>query len=250
MRSISFRTILITAAVGFFALGVATTLLRAPSPAARPTTSATAPPRSTAPSIETPQVTILILGVDTLAGDGELLAVWLASFRPPGKELFLFGFPTDRTLDDGASLRDVYSSEGGSSQALASVTSLPVDAVVVLDAEGFAALIDFLGGVPTGETTVDGAAALNILALLRDDPQASLLAQARLLQALAGRAAEVQPGTDLQPMLSLAPDHAFVSVAVEQALTLVAPYLPFESERIHVALPSAPSAPKATPTDD
>jgi len=241
MRSISFRTILIAAAVGFFALGVATTLLRPRPPASRGTVTATVGPRSTEPSVGTPQVTLLILGVDTLAEDGELLAVWLASFRPPGKELFLFGFPTNRTLADGTSLREAYAAGAEPAQALGSLTSLPVDAVLVLDAHGFAALIDFLGGVPTGETTVDGAAALNILALLRDDPQASLLAQARLLEALAGRAAEVQPGTDLQPMLSLAPDHALVSVSVEQALTMVAPYLPFESDRIHVSLPAAPS---------
>ncbi|HLE23854.1 MAG TPA: hypothetical protein VI701_06045 [Anaerolineales bacterium] len=241
MRSISFRTILISAAVGFFALGVATTLVRAPTTGSRTTTTPTARPRSTAPSVETPQVTVLILGVDTLADNGELLAVWLASFRPPGKELFLFGFPTDRTLADGTTLREAYAAGADPAQALGSLTSLPLDAVVVLDGDGFAGLIDFLGGVPTGETTVDGAAALNILALLRDDPPASLLAQARLLEALAGRAAAVQPGTDLQPMLGLVPDHASVSLSVEQALTMVAPYLPFESDRVHVALPSAPS---------
>jgi len=42
-------------------------------------------------------------------------------------------------------------------------------------------------------------------------------------------------------MLGLVPDHASVSLSVEQALTMVAPYLPFESDRVHVALPSAPS---------
>jgi hypothetical protein len=245
MRSISFRTILIAAAVGFFALGVATTLLRPPAPASQPTATAAPSPRSTVPSVETPQVTILILGVDQLGDDGELLAVWLASFRPPGKELFLFGFPTNHTLDNGTTLREAYAGRDKSTRALESLTSLPVDAVVVLDAEGFAALIDFLGGVPTGETTVDGAAALNVLALLRDDPAASLLAQARLLQALAGRAAEVQPGTDLQPILGLVPGHASIDVPVEHALTMIAPYLPFESERIHVSLPTgSPESPE------
>ena len=241
MRSISFRTILIAAAVGFFALGVATTLVRPRPPTSGRTATPTVSPRPTEPSVGTPQVTLMILGVDTLADDGELLAVWMASFRPPGKELFLFGFPTNQTVADGTSLREAYAAGAETAQAIGSLTSLPLDAVVVLDAQGFAALIDFLGGVPTGETTVDGAAALNILALLRDDPQASLLAQARLLEALTGRAAEVQPGTDLQPMLGLAPDHATVSISVEQALTMIAPYLPFESGRIHVALPSAPS---------
>jgi hypothetical protein len=244
MRSISFRTILIAAAVGFFALGVVSTLLRTRSPSPASTVTPAVNARATSPSVGTPQVTVLILGVDSYGTENsELLAVWLASFRPPGKELFLFGFPTNQALADGSTLRQAYAAGAESAQALQSVTSLPLDAVVVLDAEGFAALIDFLGGVPSGEATVDGAAAVNVLALLRDDPTASLLAQARLVEALSGRAAAVQPGTDLQPLLALVPDHAFVNIPAEQVLTMIAPYLPFVSDRIHVSLPAA--APKA-----
>lgn len=245
MRSISFRTILIAAAVGFFALGVVSTLLRPRSPSPASTVTPAVNARATSPSVGTPQVTVLILGVDSYGTENsELLAVWLASFRPPGKELFLFGFPTNQALADGSTLRQAYAAGAESAQALQSVTSLPLDAVVVLDAEGFAALIDFLGGVPSGEATVDGAAAVNVLALLRDDPTASLLAQARLVEALSGRAAAVQPGTDLQPLLALVPDHAFVNIPAEQVLTMIAPYLPFVSDRIHVSLPAAaPNAP-------
>jgi hypothetical protein len=240
MRSISFRTVLIAAAVGFFALGVVTTLVRPRSTDTFSHATATPRLRVTQRSADVPQVTFLILGVDDLGAGGELQAAWLASFRPPGKELFLFGFPTDHRLEDGKSLRESYAEAPDEPQALASLTSLPVDAVVVLDAEGFAALIDFLGGVPSGETTIDGAAALNVLALLKDEPAASLLAQARLLEALSARAERVQPGTDLQPMIELVPDHAWASVPPGQLLTMVAPYLPFVGERIHVALPSVP----------
>jgi len=243
MRSISFRTILIAAAVGFFALGVATALLRPRSSSSSLFHTPTARVTPTGASVGTPQVTILILGVDSLdPGSSELLAVWLASFRPPGKELFLFGFPTNQTLPDGATVREAYASGSDSAQALASLTTLPLDAVVVVDAEGFAALIDFLGGVPAGESTVDGAAALNVLALLRDDPSAALLAQTRLLQALAERAGAVQPGTDLQLLLDLLPAHASLSLPAQQVLTMIGPYLPFESQRIHVGLPSGSAA--------
>jgi hypothetical protein len=242
MRSISFRTILVIAAVGFFALGVVTTLSR-PRPAgvhgtATPASSATHTDR---PSINAPQITFLILGVDVLGPEGELLAAWIASFRPPGKELFLFGFPTDHTLPGGPTLRETYAESPGDPEALTALTTLPVDAVIVLDAEGFATLIDFLGGVPTGEATVEGAAALNVLALLRDEPSASLLAQARLLEAISARADRVQPGTDLQPMLDLVPDHASLSVPPRDLLTAVAQYLPFGAERIHVSLPRVPT---------
>lgn len=111
MRSFSFRTILIAAAVGFFALGVATALLRPRSSSPNPFPTPTARVTPTGPSVGTPQVTILILGVDSLdPGSGELLAVWLASFRPPGKELFLFGFPTNQTLTDGTTVREAWKS--------------------------------------------------------------------------------------------------------------------------------------------
>jgi hypothetical protein len=135
-------------------------------------------------------------------------------------------------------MQDAFAAGGDPLESLNSLTVLPVDAAIVLDSEGFAELIDFLGGVPTGETNVDGEAALSVLALLQDDPAASLLAQARLLEAVSALAAEVQPGTDLQPLLDLVPDHATSSLAPEQVLTMVAPYLPFESDRIHVSLPA------------
>ena len=243
MRSVSFRTVLIVAAVGFFALGAVTTLVRPrrPGGVSRATPVAVA---ATQPAIGTSQVNLLILGVNPIQGKDRVLeAAWLASFRPPGKELFLFGFPTDYVLGDGNTLAEAFARAKDPAHALAGLTALPVDAVIQLDAAGFAAVIDFLGGVPTPDDPVDGTAALKVLALLRDDPSASLLAQARLLEALAGGAGAVQPGTDLQPLLDLVPEHAVVDVPAEQLLTMVAPYLPFEPDRIHVSLP----APRATP---
>jgi len=243
MRSISFRAVLIVAAIGFFALGLVSTLMRPAGgpPDALPTPESELPPT---PAVGAPQITVLILGVDSLqAEDPNLVAVWLASFRPPGKEVFLFGFPLDHPLRRGGTLSETFSWSGEpSSEFLASLNSvapLPLDAVVALDSEGFATLIDFLGGVPTGEATVGGAAALNILDLLRGDPAASLLAQARLLEALATQVRVVQPGTDLQPLMALVPGHAYLSVSVDAGLTLIAPYLPLEPGRIHLSLPAA-----------
>jgi hypothetical protein len=161
----------------------------------------------------------------------------VAGVVPPfGERAILFGFSTDRTLEDGSTAREAYASEEGT-RALGGLTSLPLDAIVVLDAEGFATLIDAVGGMPTGESTVPGAAAVGVLALLQDDPQAALLAQARLLEAMRSQAGSVQPGTDLQPMLDVAEEHASISIPAEQLLAKVAPYLPFETERIHVSLP-------------
>ncbi len=243
MRSISFRAVLMVAAIGFFALGLVSTLMR---PAGSSPT-ATAMPQaelSPTPAVGASQINVLIVGLDSLqAKKPNLVAVWLASFRPPGKEVFLFGFPLDHPLSDGGSLSESFAWSGEPSteflDSLAAVAPLPLDAVIALDAEGFAGLIDFLGGVPTGEATVGGAAALNVLDLLRGDPAASLLAQSRLLEALATRVKAVQPGTDLQPLLALVPDHAYVSLSPDDGLALIAPYLPLDPARIHLSLPAA-----------
>ena len=241
MRSISFRAVLIVAAIGFFALGLVSTLMRA---GGSPTARVTPPPEpSPTAAVGASQINVLIVGLDSLqAKKPNLLAVWLASFRPPGKEVFLFGFPLDHPLPDGGTLSEAFTWSGEPNPefiaSFAEVAPLPLDAVVALDAQGFATLIDFLGGVPTGEATVGGAAALNVLDLLRGDPAASLLAQSRLLEALATRAKAIQPGTDLQPLLALVPEHAYVSLPPDEGLTLIAPYLPLEPGRIHLSLPA------------
>src|SRR3972149_3059595 len=244
MRSISFRAVLILAAVGFFALGVVSMLIRPGGSATADRASPTPTRSSTAAAIGAPQVTVLALGVDSVqAEQPDLLAVWLVSFRPPGRDVFLFGFPLDHPLASGATLAETFSWSGGPGggflASVASLAPLPLDAVVALDADGFAALIDFLGGVPTGEANVGGAAALNILDLLRGDPAASLLAQARLLEALTAQVEAVQPGTDLQPLLALVPEHAYLSVSIDAGLALIAPYLPLEPGRIPLSLPAA-----------
>jgi len=242
MRPISFRAVLIVAAIGFFVLGLASTILgsRADSPRA----GATPTERSAQPSsVAAPQVSVLILGVDSLDDETPgVLAAWLASFRPPGREVFLFGFPIDHRIDDELTLAQAVAASGGDfgslRTALGGLTPLPIDAVVVLDTAGFATLIDFVGGLPTGETIVDGESALSVLDLLRDDPAASVLAQSRLVQALTAQAATVRSGTDLQPLIDLIPEHAYLSLSPEQVVAMVAPYLPLEVERVHISLPS------------
>lgn len=239
MRNLSFRNLLIVAAVGFFALGIASTLIRPrvdPTLDIQPTPSPSPPPALTGAR----QLSVLILGVDSFEADSpELQAVWLAAIRPPEDDVFLFGFRVDHGVGEGTTLQEALAwSEGPGEEFLAAfsaLTPLPIDAVIALDSVGFAAVIDFLGGVPTDGEPVDGSAALSILRLLRDDPAASLLGQARLLQALTTRADGIRPGSDLQPLLDLVPEHAYVRPGPEAALTLIAPLLPLAPERIHLA---------------
>jgi hypothetical protein len=85
MRSISFRAVLIVAAVGFFALGLISTFVR-PGQAPRPGPNSTPTTRMPTPVVAASQVSVLVLGVDSVQADPpSLLAVWLISFRPPGK---------------------------------------------------------------------------------------------------------------------------------------------------------------------
>ncbi len=241
MRNLSFRSILIVAAVGFFALGLFSVVLPKrpktdPTDRVAPSATAASPLAAADPR----QRSVLVLGVDSFAGQPpELLAVWLASFRPPEPDVFVFGFPVDRRSDDGTTLRQAFaqSPQGGEAflASIASLTPFPLDAVVALDATGFAVVIDFLGGVPTEAAPVGGASALQILLLLRDDPDAALLAQSRLLEALAVSAGSVRPGSDLQPLLDLIPSNAYVPSGAEALLTLIAPLLPLDPSRIHVS---------------
>lgn len=247
MRRLSFRTVLIAVAAGFFLLGLVSTLVRpTTSPSPRPTATSSSDALDSTPAADSPQKTILILGVDSLEPDApELRAVWFALLRPPGRDVFLLGLPIDRPVSGGSILEEAFGWESGPTasflEALSELTPLPIDVVVVLDSKGFATLIDFLGGVPTAGTTVDGAAALSVVDLLKDDADASLQAQYRLLQALAAQVGGIQAGTDLQPLVDLIPAHAFVSLPVQQAIALVAPLLPLDPSRIHVSLPQADS---------
>lgn len=242
MRTITFRSVLIAVAAGFFLLGIASTILR---PTARPPAESTSSPTEetgSTPAAETAQRSVLILGVDSLEAEPpELRAVWLASLRPPGRELFLLGLPIDRPSAEGLPLQDVFGYDDGPSsdflEAFSTLTPLPIEAVVVLDTAGFSALIDFLGGIPTAGSVVDGRTALSVLDLLRADPAASLRAQYRLLQALSLQVGRIQPGTDLQPLVDLLPSHAYLSLPVQQVIAQVAPILPLEPKQIHVSLP-------------
>lgn len=247
MRRLSFRSVLITVAAGFFVLGVVSTIFRPAMPSSPGATAApTQDAMDSTPAAETPQLTVLILGVDSLELEApQLRAVWFALVRPPGTELFLLGLPVDRPAHEGSTLEQAFGWQDGLPtsflEALSELTPLPIDVIVVLDSKGFATLIDFLGGVPTAGTTVDGAAALSVVDLLKDDPDASLQAQYRLLQALSAQVSVLQPGSDLQPLVDLIPAHAFVSLPVQQAIALVAPLLPLDPSRVHVSLPQAGS---------
>ena len=234
------RTTLFLIALGFFALGIASVIFR-PRNGVVPTPSA---PAVTSAAPNAPQDTVLILGVDDLSSDDpQLAAVWLAAHRPPGDSVFLFGLPIDASTPAGPTLEEIFGwdpesgPDPGFLDAVHSLSPIPLGFTVVLDETAFATLIDFLGGVELNGGVVGGREVLGVMGLLAADPAAALEAQRRLLEALAQRAGGIGPGSELQPLVDLIPEHAYTSVPVSEALTLAAPLLPLTADRIHVSLP-------------
>ena len=229
------RATLFWIAAGFFVLGVASVILRPSSPEASPATASVEP----SPPPDAPQTTVLILGVDDLGSESpDLLAVWVATHRPPGKAVYLFGLPTDATTPDGISLEEAFSRDPPEfMSALSALSPVPLDVVVVLDETAFASLIDFLGGVDLEGSRVGGRDVMAVMGLLVGDASASLEAQRQLLGAMTLRLVDVGPGTELQPLADLVPDHAYLSIPVADALTRLAPLLPIDPANILISLP-------------
>lgn len=198
------------------------------------------------------QQTILILGVDGLAETTpKLEAVWIATYRLPAKDLFLLGVPTDLKPDEDSPnrLSDLFawSAERGVDpafiQELQLIVPLPMNAVVVLDEEGFGALIDYLGGIEVNGAEMSGAQVRSVVGLLRDNPSALLTTQQHFVVAMAARVSSLDSHPDLSPLLELLPDHAFISVDIKVLVDEVAPLLPLRPETIHIDLPWAQASP-------
>ena len=198
------------------------------------------------------QQTIILLGVDDLArGEPVLEAVWFATFRLPAKDLFLFGMPVDlKPYEESAdSLNDMFAwhAEQGVEpafiQALYEIVPLAPNAVVVLDEQGFAAVIDYLGGIEVNGAQMDGAQVVSVVGLLRDNPPALLSTQQHFVESMAARVVDLEGHPDLTPLLAIIPEHGFLSVEVKVLVDELAPLMPLEPAMIHIDLPWAQPAP-------
>lgn len=233
----------------FFIFGVLTILVaRQGRPAAA---SPTASPTFIAPR-RPDQQTLIVLGVDDLTqARPSLEAVWFATYRLPAKDLFMFGMPVDLRIDEdtGDRLNDVFAwgPEGGVDpaflQALYEIVPLTPDAVIVLDEEGFGAVVDYLGGIEVNGARMDGAQVVSVVGLLRDNPPALLTTQQHFVEAMTARVADLEEHPDLTPLLALVPDHGYLSVDVKVLVDALAPLLPLEPAMIHIDLPWAQPTP-------
>jgi hypothetical protein len=219
-----------------FALGVVSALATR-HPDAQPTPTGLSTP---APAGHADQTAVLILGVDDLQNTAPLLhAIWLATFRPPGREVFMLGLPLDADTGAEQPLRDLFrlsADEGldpGFLAALEKIIPLHADVIVLLDRIGFAALVDYLGGIDLNDVRLDGSQVMAVMDLVAADPEASLSAQARILEAMTARAPLIGPSPDITPLLDLIPQHAYLSCELAQAVALLSPLLPMQPESVH-----------------
>jgi len=197
------------------------------------------------------QTTILILGVDRFDQPPALRAIWFATFRPPGRSVFLYGLPTNAPIEgqDVVTLNALFSwsADLGTDplflNTLARTVPLQPDVTVLMDETAFASLIDYLGGVDLNNTIFSGNEVLGFLSLVIDEPEASLASQARLIEAMVQRLPALGALPDLGPLPGLVPDHAHLSLPVNQLLGILSPLLPVDPAKIHVDRWSAVAAP-------
>jgi hypothetical protein len=188
-------------------------------------------------SPDTAQTNILILGVDSLgAPTMTLRAVWFASFRLPGRDVFLCGVPSNLAVGGRASQR-LDAAFGWDPQAgvaprflklLLEAAPLQPSAIIVLDETAFAALVDYMGGVDLNGATFSGNQVLGVLGLVNEQPDAALATQARLVEEIGNRLPSLGSSPDLTPLRGLLPDHVFLSIPEADLQNLLQPLLPIE----------------------
>ncbi len=202
-------------------------------------------PTPGANGILSPQTTILVLGIDQMSAESpELLAIWYVTFRLPGTDLFLFGIPLDVPVaaQPELHLKDLFrwSDELGPDdlfmQALHAELPLTIDVILALDKEGFAALVDYMGGVTLESGTLDGNQVIGVLELVEDQPRASLEVQGRLVRGLRDKAHILGSTPDLSPLLALIPENAYSSIPAINVVALITPLLPIRSDAVHIDL--------------
>lgn len=238
--------ILIIVSGAFFLLGLYSVFLQGGGSKgeATPTKASSSAVATTIPATSD-QTTILVLGVDSLEAKApSLRAIWYITYRLPAKDVFLLGAAADIPVQGrpGTAMKAVFgwSPENGVSPSfledLRRTIPLSFDALVVMDDKGFAAAVDFLGGVTVNGTEFSGQQVLDILSLTSDDPKGELATQKRVLEALSAKAGDLGDTPDLTPLVSLVPEHIYLTKPLGQIVALISPVLPIHSETTHIDL--------------
>lgn len=240
--------LLLPIAVLFFIAGLLSVLVfEPPGDSVNSSSGAAGDPalQPTLPPLQPDQITLLVLGVDSLeSANPKLMAVWLVEIRTREQAIRLVGLPIDAAASQtgGASLVDLFGwdpDQGPSADFLSAfqmISQFQPDVTLALDEQGFATLIDFLGGVWIEGAYLDGNTSVSTLGFIDDDPQLSLQLQASLLNALRSELDSLEESPEITQLTSLLPHHAYTSHAPSSLVNLYSLMLPLKSELIQIEL--------------
>lgn len=237
--------IIIIVIVLCFALGVLNVFLtKSDGPAASATPMPTDPPVET----ETALRSVLLLGVNRLDIDHPVLrSIWFALFQPGGDTVYLHGIALNASapdLDPGA-LHEIFTwdRETGTNETfrrmLFRVLPLTPDLTIVLDDHAFSNAIDYLGGIEFQGTRMDGEGILSIASQSTEEYDLLLGIQSEIIKAMIPEALKLAPSPELTELLNLVPEHADLSLDVNDALALITPLRTVPADNVFfILLPS------------
>jgi hypothetical protein len=237
-----------------FSLGILSALVNGD----RETSTTPAPEPS--PSPDKTRRTLLILGIDTFdKPDPTLMAIWYVIHRIPEEEVVLFGVPVNHQIDasDPATLRSIfsYSVDDGISEdfmdGLAkAVPHIRHDYWAIMDEVFFETLVDFVGGVPVGDKTLNGTEVVIFQKLMKDNPYVLLQFQAEMLSSLRSPVVTFDPTiVEYGALLDIIPENCVVSEEPFELLLIAQQASPLMEDAIRIELmPSVGNL--STPTLD
>lgn len=202
---------------------------------------------------------VLVMGVDQRENDsGRSDALLLFAVNPNKKSILLFNIPRDtRTEIVGHGTVDKINHAyafGGVNMSVRTVEKFldyPIDYYVKVNMEGFANIIDILGGVevenefsfdyegfsfPKGALELDGTKALAYSRMRFDDPRGDLgrnTRQRQIIQAVLKSALKVSSIAEIPKILNEVNDHMKTNFTYDEMKELVTGYRP-EIEKIDV----------------
>ena len=232
MRKKPPTTYLLLALVAFFLIGLLSVLIRRNS-TETPTTSPSVSTSSRKIILDS-QNTILILGVDEAVSAQPILhSIWFVTLDYELEEVSLRGFPTnyrhpesENTLTESFTWSAISGFNNADLDPFEVLAPGSLLATIILDEEGFADLIDYVGGITINGESLDGRTVIGVLDMLYDQPEASLTMQARVIDAIVDSASHLGSTPELTPLIALIPEHASISKPAPELATLAIPFLP------------------------
>jgi len=223
------QAIIILVIILCFGIGLLNVFLKAPDDSGLPNDGFS--PAPTQPS-DTSIRSILILGVNDLGRETPIVrAIWIAAFQQPEQNIYLHGVPLDMPVSSkgsvGISELFAWAPHSGIDrnflEGLYEILPLHPDMTVIMDETAFVRAIDYLQGVNIEGEEIDGESVLAFLSLSWDKPKILLEDQALIIQAMIPKALNQPEALELTDLVDLIPEHAFISLDLNQAIAFINP---------------------------